>query len=131
MRLFKRVPKGFSQSPERSKGDHSQALRLDAEPIFLEEPLSLDKKATQHHDKPKKSAMLWCMPYFYLGKYGGHRPMQTLLQARFAGTTEDRDKQQASCKVLNATNPLCFHVAQMWALAINQCMLDSFVSVCC
>ena len=129
-RLFRRVPKSFDKPLEARNSTDAQAMGSDVGPIFLEEPLSIDKKPTGQDTVRNKSASLWCIPFFCLDQYSGNpshsrpgfRPMRTLLQARFAATAEKRDKQQASCQVLDAKPPLCFHVAQMWCVVLDQCM---------
>jgi hypothetical protein len=100
------------------------------EPEFLQEPYEANEKLTKKSAGKKRYATWWCLPYFYLDKYSGdhsgaksgQHPLQTLLQARFVSTKEGRDKQQASCQVLDGKPLPCFHIAQLWCVVLDQCM---------
>ncbi|KAK2590919.1 hypothetical protein QQS21_011400 [Conoideocrella luteorostrata] len=100
------------------------------EPRCFEVPLKSMSKQVSGQEKPDGSARWICLPYFSLQKYSGLLsgssvfafPPQTLLQAQYSRTTEQRDMQQAVCRV-NATNQdECFHIAQMWCLVLDNCM---------
>ncbi|KXX81345.1 Magnesium transport protein CorA [Madurella mycetomatis] len=69
-----------------------------------------------------------CLPYFTLERYSGLLaadnprlfPIQTLLQAQFAGTTRERDLQQAVVQ-RKGSPEVCFHIAQLWCLILDNC----------
>ena len=70
-----------------------------------------------------------CLPYFILQNYSGPLsaenpsafPVQTLLQAQFSRATRDRDMQQAVCQNKEAAASLCFHIAQLWCIVLDNC----------
>lgn len=71
--------------------------------------------------------VVWgCVPYVCLQKYAGDSaetlssfPPETLMQAGSAGSTKSRDLKQAVCRMTTGPNKLCFHVAQLWVVVVN------------
>ncbi|KJK78621.1 hypothetical protein H634G_05996 [Metarhizium anisopliae BRIP 53293] len=97
------------------------------EPRYLEVPLKSFTKQLSGQEKPTGSARWICLPYFSLQKYSGLLagsstsmfPSQTLLQAQYSRTTEQRDMLQAVCQVAPTKTNDCFHIAQLWSLLVT------------
>jgi len=71
-----------------------------------------------------------CLPYFTLEKYSGLQgagenssafPIETLLQVKFSRSGRERDMRQAVCQSKDTPPGLCFHVAQLWCLVVDNC----------
>lgn len=109
------------------------------EPRCFEVPLkSVQKKQLRTPDTPLGSARWICMPYFTLKQYSGllsasnlaSFPPQTLLQSQYSRTTQQRDMQQAVCKLGSVPRGQCFHIAQLWSLVIdNGKLVSSFDAI--
>lgn len=100
------------------------------EPRCFEVPLKSFAKQISGQEKPVGSARWICLPYFSLQKYSGLLagsttsvfPSQTLLQAQYSRTAEQRDMLQAVCQVATTKKDECFHIAQLWCLVLDNCM---------
>lgn len=77
-------------------------------------------------------SLTWlCVPYFSLEKYSGllsastvsSFPIETLLQSEYARTTKERDMQQAVCQNGEAPDGVCFHIAQLWCIVLDNSLL--------
>ncbi|KAI1765348.1 hypothetical protein GGR53DRAFT_270001 [Hypoxylon sp. FL1150] len=77
-------------------------------------------------------SLTWlCVPYFSLERYSGllsasttsSFPIDTLLQSEYARTTKERDMQQAVCQNGEAPEGLCFHIAQLWCIVLDNSLL--------
>ncbi|XXG94111.1 hypothetical protein Hte_000363 [Hypoxylon texense] len=77
-------------------------------------------------------SLTWlCVPYFSLEKYSGllsastasSFPIETLLQSEYARTTKERDMQQAVCQNGEAPEGVCFHIAQLWCIVLDNSLL--------
>ncbi|KFG86985.1 putative Mg2+ transporter [Metarhizium anisopliae] len=101
------------------------------EPRYLEVPLKSFTKQLSGQEKPTGSARWICLPYFSLQKYSGLLagsstsvfPSQTLLQAQYSRTTEQRDMLQAVCQVAPTKTNDCFHIAQLWCIVLDNSLL--------
>jgi hypothetical protein len=117
------------------------------DPRYLEVPLQTPKKKTKQDDNNNnnnnnnnnrndsgwggstatKSVKWICMPYFVLQQYSGLMaasttslfPSQTLLQAQYSRSTQQRDMDQAVCQLGTAKKGECFHIAQLWCLVVG------------
>ncbi|OAQ95678.1 hypothetical protein LLEC1_03203 [Akanthomyces lecanii] len=103
------------------------------EPQFLQTPLEARKKKLDV-DRDESSYMMvrWlCMPFFILKQYSGllagsnlaSFPSQTLLQAQYSRTTQQRDMEQAVCEMGIANKGECFHIEQLWCLVLGDSLL--------
>ena len=104
------------------------------EPRYFEVPLKSFSKQLSGQEKTSGSARWICLPYFSLEKYSGllsgsntsSFPPQTLLQAQYSRTGQQRDMLQAVCQVSTTSKNECFHIAQLWCLVLDNCkMKDS------
>lgn len=86
-----------------------------------------DKKADTVQDDRPPAAKWICLPYFVLQQYSGLLdgsnlsafPTQTLLQAQYSRSTQQRDMGQAVCELGTAGKGECFHIAQLWCLILD------------
>ncbi|KAJ6782861.1 hypothetical protein PWT90_09947 [Aphanocladium album] len=101
------------------------------EPKFLQTPLEPPKK-TLDADEPVVTMVRWlCMPFFILKQYSGLSagsnlasfPSQTLLQAQYSRTTQQRDMGQAVCELGIAKKGECFHIEQLWCMIVGDSLL--------
>lgn len=108
------------------------------EPRCFEVQLKTFAKQLAGQDNQPLGSVRWiCLPYFSLQRYSGLLsgstpsafPPQTLLQAQYSRTTEQRDMLQAVCQLGGARKDECFHVAQIWCLVVDNCTLDPFIDV--
>ncbi|KAM5383633.1 hypothetical protein ACJZ2D_001870 [Fusarium nematophilum] len=101
------------------------------EPKSIEVPLKALKQKTTTTDSVSGSARWICVPYFSLEQYSGLLaasslslfPSQTLLQAQYSRNTAPRDMEQAVCQLGNVNRGECFHISQLWCLAIDNSLL--------
>ena len=99
------------------------------EPGLLQVRLDADS-AAKTKDTPARTATWLCIPYFSLQKYGGPLsgatsgsfPTRTLLQEQYSGVSAERDMQQAVCQTGHVPPGMCFHVAQMWCIVLDDCL---------
>lgn len=98
------------------------------EPRYMEATIEKsDKKADTIHDDRPPAAKWICLPYFVLRQYSGLLdgsnlsafPTQTLLQAQYSRSTQQRDMSQAVCELGTANKGECFHIAQLWCLILD------------
>ncbi len=105
------------------------------EPQFLQTPLEPSKKMSDlDRDEPPPIMVRWlCMPFFILKQYSGllagsnlaSFPSQTLLQAQYSRTTQQRDMGQAVCELGIANKGECFHIEQLWCLVVGDSKVDA------
>lgn len=116
------------------KRDHVKSIQTSAgryvgnlEPKFIQNRLPPSSNPNGQTLVPQ--TVTWvCLPYFTLERYSGLLaadnprlfPIQTLLQAQFAGTTRERDLQQAVVQ-RKGSPEVCFHIAQLWCLILDNC----------
>ncbi|GAB1316358.1 hypothetical protein MFIFM68171_06568 [Madurella fahalii] len=128
--------KGLSEMIASIKRDHVRSIQTSTgcyvgsmEPKFIQNLLPLGSSPAEQALAPRTVTWI-CLPYFTLERYSGLLsadnprmfPIQTLLQAQFAGTTRERDMQQA---VLHrkGSPEACFHIAQLWCLILDNSLL--------
>jgi hypothetical protein len=114
------VKRDHVMSVQTSEGRYVRYL----EPKLRHDPLVSDGKPLG------SQTVTWiCLPYFSLEPYSGllaadnpnSFPTPTLLQARFSRTTRNRDLEQAVCRLKGAPQGVCFHIAQLWCLILDNC----------
>lgn len=103
------------------------------EPHFLQIPLEPPKKKfdAERGEAAVSKARWVCMPFFVLKQYSGllsgssllSFPSQTLLQAQYSRTTQQRDMAQAVCELGIAKKGECFHIEQLWCLILGDSVL--------
>ncbi|KAL2127170.1 hypothetical protein VTI74DRAFT_11210 [Chaetomium olivicolor] len=101
---------------------------------YLEPKFRQDSLASGSQALASQTVTWICLPYFSLEAYSGFLgsnnprafPMPTLLQARYSRTTRNRDMEQAVCQQSGAPKGLCFHVAQLWCLILNNSLLLTY-----
>lgn len=104
------------------------------EPRFIQNRLPPGGSPSEQTLAPRTVTWI-CLPYFTLERYSGLLaadnprlfPMQTLLQAQFSGATRDRDMQQA-VRQRKGSSEVCFHIAQLWCLILDNCRSPYAVS---
>lgn len=97
------------------------------DPRSMEIPLKSEKKKGSSDDTSTGSVKWICIPYFTLQQYSGllaasnlaSFPSQTLLQAQYTRTPQQRDMDQAVCQLGTANRGECFHIAQLWCLVLD------------
>ncbi|KAK4043881.1 hypothetical protein C8A01DRAFT_12591, partial [Parachaetomium inaequale] len=118
------------------KRDHAKTIQTAdlkyvryLEPKLRHEPLLQDGKPVG------SQAVTWIsLPYFCLEPYSGllgansskSFPTPTLLQARYSRTARNRDMEQAVCQQKGAPKGLCFHIAQLWCLILDDSLLLTY-----
>lgn len=98
-------------------------------PGCVQAPLtnSDEKQSTIDPSQPSKVISWICLPYFTVQRYSGLLaaanqalfPAQTLMQAQYSRTNRQRDMEQAICKLGDAPEGECFHIAQVWCLIMQ------------
>ena len=92
---------------------------------------AVKKKPTS--DAASQTSVKWiCLPYFALQQYSGLLtasdpglfPPQTLLQAQYSGSTQQRDMEQAVCQLGASTKGECFHIDQLWCLVVGNSLVS-------
>ncbi|KAK3317448.1 hypothetical protein B0T19DRAFT_434993 [Cercophora scortea] len=124
--LLARVKREFVKSIQTSSGRNVRHM----EPQFVQNTLPSDGSYRGRTITPRTVTWI-CLPYFSLEKYSGLLaaetptafPIQTLLQAQFSRATKERDLQQAVCQQKNAAPGLCFHIAQLWVIVVDNSLL--------
>lgn len=97
------------------------------DPRCFEVPLKSAKKKLSPGEASPGSARWVCIPYFLLQQYSGllsasnlaSFPPQTLLQAQYSRTPQQRDMEQAVCQLGSVRRGECFHIAQLWCLVLD------------
>lgn len=118
--LITSVKRDHVKNVQASDGRYVRYL----EPKLRHEPLASGGKPLG-----SQTATWICLPYFSLEPYSGllatSNPKSfnppTLLQARYSRTTRNRDMEQAVCRQKAAPQGVCFHVAQLWCLILDNC----------
>ena len=122
------VKRDHLRTIQASDGRYVRSL----EPKFRHDTLVSEGKVTG------TQAVTWiCLPYFSLEPYSGllatgtskSFPTPTLLQARFSTASQNRDMEQVVCQQSGAAQSLCFHVAQLWCLILDNCMARTPLSI--
>lgn len=93
----------------------------------MQMPVDPAKKKLGSDDAPSAMLRWFCMPFFVLKQYSGllagtslgSFPSQTLMQAQFSRTTQQRDMGQAVCELGIAEKGECFHIEQLWCLVLG------------
>jgi hypothetical protein len=114
------IKRDYVTRVQLSNGKHMRRL----EAALRHEPLSSEGKVLG-----SRSVTWVCLPYFSLEPYSGLASSNspkgfvtpTLLQAISSRTTRNRDMQQAVCQQKGVAPGLCFHVAQLWCLLLDNC----------
>ncbi|KAI0097925.1 hypothetical protein GGR51DRAFT_577712 [Nemania sp. FL0031] len=128
--LLARVQRKFVKTVQAGNGGSVRHM----EPACIQHVLPAD-------GMPKASSVArrtvtWvCLPYFTLEKYSGLQgapanpsafPIETLLQTKFSRAGRDRDMRQAVCQSKDTPNGVCFHVAQIWCLVLDNSFLFTY-----
>ncbi|KAK4184374.1 hypothetical protein QBC35DRAFT_417078 [Podospora australis] len=101
------------------------------DPKFIQISITPDE-SIKEQTVAERTVSWVCLPYFSLEKYSGLRaakdnpnsfPIQTLLQAQFSRATRERDMQQAVRQLQVAPPGLCFHIAHLWCLVLDNSLL--------
>lgn len=94
------------------------------EPRCIQTPIhSSDRRATDD----SRVANWICIPYFRLQQYAESPaasntalfPTQTLLQAQYSRSSQQRDMDQAVCQLGQVPRGYCFHISQLWCLIVG------------
>ncbi|OIW34428.1 hypothetical protein CONLIGDRAFT_566188 [Coniochaeta ligniaria NRRL 30616] len=125
-RLLADVKKYSIKSIPTSNGSNVKHM----EPGLLQVRLDADN-AARAKNMPARTATWLCIPYFSLQKYAGPLstatsgsfPTRTLLQEQYSGVSAERDMQQAVCQTGHVPPDMCFHVAQMWCIVLDDSLL--------
>lgn len=122
--LLSKVKKYSIKSTPTSKGSSVKHM----EPGYAKstDPDTADRRSA-------KTAIWLCCPYFSLQKYAGPLsaatpgsfPTRTLLQEQYSGVSAERDMQQAVCQTGHVPPDMCFHVAQLWCIVLDNCPYSS------
>ena len=106
------------------------------EPAYVRYLLPPD--GTSNSNGFTRRAVTWvCLPYFTLETYSGLEaaagnpsafPIETLLQVNFSRAAQKRDMLQAVCQSKDTPDGLCFHVAQIWCLVVDNCEWSALTS---
>ncbi|GAB1317897.1 Mg2+ transporter [Madurella fahalii] len=128
--LLAGVKQKFVKAVPTSTGQNVRHM----EPACIQRVLPFD--GTLKNQSFTRRTVTWiCLPYFTLEKYsgllgaGGNTsafPVETLLQAKFSRATRERDMQQVVCQNKNTPPGLCFHVAQIWCLVVDNALLFTY-----
>ncbi|KHN95340.1 uncharacterized protein MAM_06844 [Metarhizium album ARSEF 1941] len=121
------VKKSSIRTRQNPKGERVGYM----EPRCFEIPLKSPTNQLSDQGKPTGSLRWICLPYFSLQKYSGLLagsttsvfPSQTLLQAQYSRTTEQRDMLQAVRQVAATKTNECFHIAQLWCVVLDNSLL--------
>lgn len=114
------------------KRDHVKTIQVsNGRKARLMEPRLRHGQFGERHAEGSHNVTWVSIPYFSLERQNGLMgPKQsapfltpTLLQSRFSRTTRSRDMEQAVCQLKGAPQGYCFHVAQLWCLVLDSCML--------
>lgn len=98
------------------------------EPRCIQTPIhSSDRRATDD----SRVANWICIPYFRLQQYAESPaasntalfPTQTLLQAQYSRSSQQRDMDQAVCQLGQVPRGYCFHISQLWCLIVGNSVL--------
>ncbi|VBB79618.1 Putative protein of unknown function [Podospora comata] len=124
--LIARVKRQSIKQIQTSNGSYVRHM----EPKFLQMPVPFDP-SLKEQSFANRTVTWICLPYFSLEKYSGllaaenasSFPVQTLLQAQFSRATKDRDMQQAVRQLKGAPAELCFHIAQLWCIVVDNSLL--------
>jgi hypothetical protein len=123
-RLLSDVVKYSIKSIPTSNGSNVKHM----EPGLLQVRIDADRVVKTKSIAARTAAWL-CIPYFTLQKYAGPLagaapgsfPTRTLLQEQYSGVSAERDMQQAVCQTGHAPAGMCFHVAQLWCIVLDDC----------
>lgn len=117
------------------KRDHVKTTQAsDGRYVRYLEPKSRHDALVSDENALGKQTVSWiCLPYFSLEPYSGllasgtpkSFPTPTLLQTRFSTIAQNRDMEQVVCQQKGASQGLCFHVAQLWCLVLDDCMYST------
>ncbi|EFX03055.1 Mg2+ transporter [Grosmannia clavigera kw1407] len=130
--LLATVQRKFVRSVQTANGQTVHHM----EPSCIQHVLPPDDSAKASTFSQR--TLTWvCMPFFSLEKYSGLQevprnmpafPIETLLQSKFSRATRERDMQQAICQNQGKGMPagLCYHVAQIWCLVIDNSFLFTY-----
>ena len=124
VKLLADVKKNCVKSRSPSKNTSVRYM----EPGFIQIPLAKEDGHRSWAAAPR-SAVWLCIPFFSLQKYSGLSsgtksggfPVQTLMQAQYARTTERREMLQVVCQSGNVPIDYCFHIAQLWCIVLDNC----------
>lgn len=125
-KLLSDVKKHSIKSTPTSKGTNVKHI----DPGFLQVGLDPDRSSGARN-APIRQATWLCIPYFSLQKYAGllseapsgSYPTRTLLQEQYSGVPRERDMQQAICQTGHVPANVCFHVAQLWCIVVDNSLL--------
>ncbi|KAH8905061.1 hypothetical protein BR93DRAFT_945996 [Coniochaeta sp. PMI_546] len=125
-KLLSDVKKYSIKSIPTSKGSNVKHM----EPGLLQVRVDADRPARAKNMPPRTATWL-CIPYFSLQKYAGPLsaaasgsfPTRTLLQEQYSEVSAERDMQQAVCQTGHVPPGMCFHVAQMWCIVLDDSLL--------
>ncbi|KAK3385827.1 hypothetical protein B0H63DRAFT_394118 [Podospora didyma] len=104
------------------------------EPACIQQILQSDG-TTKTQTFARRTVTWVCLPYFSLEKYSGLLsaaenpsafPIETLLQAKLSRALRERDMRQAVCQDGNTPPGLCFHIAQIWCLVVDNSFLLTY-----
>ncbi|KAF3762955.1 putative Mg2+ transporter [Cryphonectria parasitica EP155] len=128
--LLARVQRKFVKTVQTANGNSVRHM----EPTCIQHVLPPD--GTSKAPSVARRTVTWvCLPYFTLEKYSGLEgapqnpaafPIETLLQAKFSRAGRNRDMRQAVCQSKDTPTGLCFHVAQMWCLVLDNSFLFTY-----
>lgn len=84
------------------------------------------------------SASSLCFPYFSLDKFGANKtgaggsflhPIRPLMQSYTASAKKEQDTQQAVSSFSETPKDHCFHVAQLWAILVDEGEISSRIAL--
>jgi hypothetical protein len=113
------------------KRDHVKTVQTsDGKYVRYLDPKLRHEPLNQNGKPVGSQSVTWIsLPYLCLEPYSGllgansskSFPTPTLLQARYSRTARNRDMEQAVCQQKGAPKGLCFHIAQLWCLILDDC----------
>ncbi|KAL9597452.1 MAG: hypothetical protein Q9219_005144 [cf. Caloplaca sp. 3 TL-2023] len=119
----------------REKCEHPIPTAGAAKGHYMDSGLFTRQNPLQYLDGEDAGQIYFlCLPYFSLEPYSSRQdistsdahPMRSLLSIQYPSVAREREMQQAFCRLKGSGQRLCYHVPQLWCLAIGKKLLLTY-----